>query len=118
MKTVYTNGKRKGSGAMKDFIFAAFPWVVMGLSIAVLAVVFNEKEKRKADIAQKTDQAFDQKSDEKEKSEDNYGLLGMCLGMSLGLALGTAMDHLALGLSLGMLAGLAVGSCIKKEGET
>ena len=70
-----------------------------------------------ADIAQKTGQAFEQKSDEQEKSEENYGLLGMCLGMSMGLALGTALDQLALGLCLGMLAGLAVGSCIKKEGE-
>lgn len=94
---------------MKDFIFAAFPWVVIGLTIAVLAAF----KVRKSRIAENT-----QTEDQESGQEDNYGLLGMCLGMSMGLLFGTVTGHLALGMTPGMLIGFAIGSCIKKEGET
>lgn len=32
---------------VKDFIMAAFPWIVMGISIAVFAANFSSKENNK-----------------------------------------------------------------------
>ena len=79
--------------AVYDFIRAALPWVLIGLSVAVLlAKNGNQKDKKKED----------------------YGVEGMCLGMCFGVALG---GNMGIGMSLGMLIGLTVGSFIKKEGK-
>lgn len=86
---------------MKDFIFAALPWILLGLSLAIFAVSFSAKHKRTADSG----------SDK----EDDYGLPGMCLGLCIGMALGTVFGHTAMGMSPGMLLGMAIGMCIKKE---
>ena len=76
-----------------DFLSAALPWIIIGLT---LAVFFVKADKRK-------------KSDEDEREED-YGTEGMCIGMCIGAAI-----DVHYGLSLGMLLGYAIGSCIKKD---
>lgn len=83
--------------AVKDFISAALPWVVMGL---LLAVYF----------------AVSAKNNKKGKADDNYAAEGMGLGMCLGLCVYTAIgQNVGIGLSIGMLFGLAIGSGIRKE---
>ena len=78
--------------AVFDFCRAALPWVLMGLSVAVL-LAKNGSEKKKED----------------------FGVEGMCLGMCFGVALG---GNTGIGMSLGMLIGLTIGSFInKKQGE-
>lgn len=82
---------------MLDFIRAATPWVLIGLS---LALFFAGSANRKPD----------------EKPRGNFGSVGMCIGMCIGTALGSALwNNTGLGISMGMLVGLAIGSCIKKE---
>ena len=82
---------------MLDFIRAAPPWVLIGLS---LALFFAGSANRKPD----------------EKPRGNFGSVGMCIGMCIGTALGSALwNNTGLGISMGMLVGLAIGSCIKKE---
>lgn len=78
---------------MKEFILAALPWVIMGISVAVLVV--NRKKTQ--------------------GTVDTYITEGMCLGMCAGTVLGS-MDvfNMGLGISLGMLVGEAIGYCIKK----
>lgn len=84
---------------MKDFVFAALPWVAIGLCLAILFARSAKKEKE-------------------EKSTENYGTEGMCLGMCLGTAIGTSIgNNTGIGLTLGMLLGLAIGSCIEKKDE-
>lgn len=74
---------------MKEFILAALPWVIMGISVAVLVV--NRKKTQ--------------------GTVDTYITEGMCAGTVLG-----SMDvfNMGLGISLGMLVGEAIGYCIKK----
>ena len=82
---------------MLDFIRAATPWVLIGLS---LALFFAGSANRKPD----------------EKPRGNFGSVGMCIGMCIGTALGSALwNNTGLGISMGMLVGLVIGSCIKKE---
>lgn len=82
---------------MLDFIRAATPWVLIGLS---LALFFAGSANRKPD----------------EKPRGNFGAVGMCIGMCIGTALGSALwNNTGLGISMGMLVGLAIGSCIQKE---
>lgn len=82
---------------MLDFIRAATPWVLIGLS---LAVFFAGNANRKPD----------------KKPRGNFGSVGMCIGMCIGTALGSALwNNTGLGISMGMLVGLVIGSCIKKE---
>ena len=82
---------------MLDFMRAATPWVLIGLS---LALFFAGSANRKPD----------------EKPRGNFGSVGMCIGMCIGTALGSALwNNTGLGISMGMLVGLAIGSCIKKE---
>ena len=51
---------------MKDFILAALPFIIIGISVAIIIV--NNK---------------------KNKSKESYICEGMCFGMSFGLLLGT-----------------------------
>ena len=82
---------------MKDFIFAALPWVAIGLC---LAIFFARNAKKEKD----------------EKSTGNYGSEGMSIGMCVGVALGTLFKGgVGVGISIGMLIGLAVGSAIPKN---
>lgn len=83
---------------MFDFIWAALPWIAMGL---ILAAFFARSAGKK----------------KKEEQTGDYGTEGMCLGMCLGTAIGTALgNNTGIGISLGMLIGLALGTCIQKEG--
>ena len=72
-----------------DFVFAAMPWITVGLLLAIYASRSAAKKKEHA---------------------DNYGTEGMCVGMCFG----TAIDA-TLGGFMGMLIGLAIGSCIGKK---
>lgn len=82
---------------MKDFIFAALPWVALGLCLAV----FFARNGRKSS-----------------KESENYGTEGMSLGMCFGVAVGSSFDGgVGIGISLGMLLGLAIGSSIVKKKE-
>ena len=77
---------------MKDFILTSLPFIIIGISVAVIIVNSN-------------------------KNKETYISEGMCLGMSFGLLLGTSFgnEHIGLFLSLGMLIGEAIGSFIIKN---
>lgn len=80
---------------MKDFIFAAMPFVIVGICIAIICA--NAK---KEDL----------------KDTKNCLTEGMCIGMCLGVALSTSLQiNLGLGVSLGMLIGETIGMFIKKK---
>lgn len=82
---------------MKDFILAALPFVITGISIAIIIVNCNKENKK--------------------LKEGTYISEGMCIGMSIGLLIGNLFDleYLGMSLGLGMLIGEAIGSCIKKN---
>lgn len=85
---------------MKDFISAALPWVIMGLSVAVFAVYLNNGKRKK---------------NHDEKSGD-YLPVGMSMGMCIGVMLGSSdIIGLGLGISLGTFIGMLIGMCIKKS---
>ena len=73
---------------MKDFIFAALPWVLTGLTVA-LVIAFHDKR------------------------EETCQMQGMLLGMAAGCLL-SALGVMAagLGISLGMLVGQGIGLLI------
>ena len=74
---------------MKDFIFAALPFVIIGICLAIICVNFKEKKK-------------------------TYCSEGMAIGMCFGVAFSTIFHiNLGLGISIGMLIGEAIG--ISKE---
>lgn len=89
---------------MKAFLFAALPWVVMGLTIAIFLAFRTNRKTDGAEV-----------SAEKEKSKGDYSSEGISLGMCFGVALGILFDQLSLGISLGMLFGLAIGMAKKKK---
>lgn len=101
---------------MKEFIMAAFPWVCIGLVVAVLAAQMSRKKKAGDEQDKYGQQGNCQDIQEEiEDSEENYMTTGMCLGMCFGVAIGTALDQLAMGISLGMLIGMCVGMNMKKK---
>lgn len=74
---------------MKDFIFAALPFVIIGICVAIICSKFKEKKK-------------------------TYCSEGMAIGMCFGVAFSTIFHiNLGLGISIGMLIGEAIG--ISKE---
>lgn len=76
---------------MKDFIIAALPYVIIGISIAIICT--NSKKKG-----------------------NNYIMEGMLFGLALGASFSTTLKiDIGLGMTLGMLIGEAVGSFIKKD---
>ena len=81
---------------MKEFIMAAFPWVIVSLCIAVLAVRTGRK-----------------KSDK----EETYIAEGMCFGMCLGVSLQSmiGLDNLGTAMCIGMLIGEVIGMMIPKK---
>lgn len=75
---------------MMDFIVAAFPWLVMGLSLAVALVNLNRTK------------------------ANNYGMVGMLFGMSIGLTLASSLPFSRGNcMAMGMMLGLALGSCFE-----
>lgn len=81
----------KRGDIMKDFIWAALPFIIAGLCLAVILANGDHKQ-------------------------NNYLTEGMCIGMCLGLGLSSVLSiDMGLSLSLGMLIGETVGLLIKKE---
>lgn len=88
---------------MFEFCKAAFPWVVMGICLALIFA--NQNKKKEGEKGKKS------------KEDDNtYVLEGLSLGLLFGSAL-QSTDFLSngTGMGLGMLIGMAVGSCFKKK---
>lgn len=78
---------------MKEFLFAALPFVLCGIAVIVIF-----------------------KNTNKQTSKDNYLIEGMCLGLAFGSMIGAIFSsQLGLCLSLGMLIGEAIGSYFKKD---
>ena len=74
---------------MKDFIFAALPFVIIGICLAIICANFKNEKK-------------------------TYCSEGMAIGMCFGVAIASALHiNLGLGISIGMLIGEAIG--ISKE---
>lgn len=95
---------------MKDFFRAAFPWVAIGLS---LAIVFVNASKHRKDKAKGGNSSREGK---KNDEYDNYMAEGMSFGMCIGVTLGSiGFIDLSMGISLGMVIGLVCGMNIKKK---
>lgn len=76
---------------MRDFIVGAFPFVIIGLCLAI--ILANIKD-----------------------AKNTYCSVGMCLGLGLGQMLYYAFDlNMGLSFSLGILIGEAIGILIKKK---
>ena len=74
---------------MKDFIFAALPFIIIGICLAIICANFKKEKK-------------------------TYCSEGMAIGMCFGVAIASALHiNLGLGISIGMLIGEAIG--ISKE---
>lgn len=84
---------------MKDFFMAAYPWIIIGLCVAVMAVQMSKKRSTKDG-----------------ENKENYMLEGMCLGMCLGANVGAlGIDNLGIGMCMGMLIGEVIGMMIPKK---
>lgn len=80
---------------MKDFCVSAFPFVVIGLCVAVLCA-----------------------NHDRWKKQNHYMLPGMSIGVCVGLSLSAAgvFDvSLAMGAGLGILVGMTIGLFIKRK---
>lgn len=78
---------------MMALICAAWPWLVMGISLAVVAVNANESERA-----------------------SSYYDIGMLLGVAWGIAFANVLSIcLGMGASFGMFVGLVLGSRWKKR---
>ncbi len=85
---------------IKDFLYAAFSWVVIGLNAALFAV-YAAKEKN---------------TENKEDRNAKQMAIGICFGLLAGIGAGAAgIVSMALGVSMGMLLGLTAGLCFEKK---
>ncbi|MBD3109908.1 DUF2700 domain-containing protein [Bacillus sp. AGMB 02131] len=90
---------------MKDFILAALPWVVLGITVAIAMVNIKGDKARKED---------------REKI-GNYMSVGMSIGMCFGIAIGLAFDEmlgrngLTYGICFGMLGGMVIGKGVGRR---
>lgn len=89
---------------MKEFFSAAFPWIIVGLCIAILAVQMSRKRSKAKDGEKK----------------ENYMVEGMCVGMCVGMCCEANLGFLGIdtpgtGLCIGMLVGEVIGMMIPKE---
>lgn len=76
---------------MKDFIFAALPFVIIGICVAIIAANYKNEKK-------------------------TYASEGMALGMCFGVAISSAFHiNYGLGISLGLLIGEAIGITKEKK---
>ena len=74
---------------MKDFVFAALPFIIIGICIAIICANFKDEKK-------------------------TYCSEGMAIGMCFGVAATSVLHiNMGLGISIGMLIGEAIG--ISKE---
>ena len=89
---------------MRDFFTAAFPWIITGLCVAVLAVHMIRRGGRK----------------ENGEKKETYITEGMCIGMCLGVSLQSMIgfDNLGTAMCIGMLVGEVIGMMIPKKKDT
>jgi len=105
---------------MYDFIFAALPWIAMGITVAVVLVNVNNKRKGKYQSNEKLDNITHEKTD-KRNGEENYVTLWMVFGISFGAAIGSSFIDtfgtvaLTYGICFGMLIGTLIGVFFKKK---
>ena len=79
-----------------DFMNAAFPFVVIGICLAIISANHHKQEGK--------------------EDAKNYMVEGMCLGMCLGVVFSDSLGiGLGLGASLGMLIGETAGMFFKKK---
>ena len=81
---------------MKDFILSALPFVISGISVAVICTRLAKKK----------------------TGNNTYIIEGMLLGVAFGTCFGNVFSKVlgtAICTSLGMLVGEAIGSCIDKK---
>ena len=62
---------------MKDFIYAALPWIIMGLTIAVLAVKFS-KDNEIVDKSNMDDKKEAHNNKQNDQTNNNMAT-GMCI---------------------------------------
>ena len=80
---------------MKDFLFAALPFLIIGVCVAIIMVHYKTKDSEK---------------------KENHLVEGMCTCPQLNGFLSTVLHiNIGLGISLGMLIGETVGVYVKKE---
>ena len=76
---------------MKDFMFAALPWVLTGLTVALVCAFHG-------------------------KREETCQIQGMSLGMAVGCLLSAlGVMTAGLGISMGMLVGQGIGLLIPRK---
>ena len=80
---------------MKDFVLAAFPWVLAGLAVAIICSGLGKR-----------------KSEKKEKETQQHIALGLSLGLLWGVALNGCglWESQSLGFALGPLWGMALAT--------
>lgn len=80
---------------MKDFILAAMPWVLMGVSIAIILAGFTREE-----------------SKENKKKRERRLANGAAFGLLFGVVLNSCgfWDNHALGIGAGPLVGMAIAT--------
>ncbi|MGG7099001.1 hypothetical protein [Clostridium sardiniense] len=106
---------------MTDFTLAALPWVVFGITIAVVLTNFSKKKKSRNTTESQNDFEDTNVVKEKESTEEDYMSIGMSLGMCFGIAIGSAFmeaagtSALTYGICFGMLGGMVVGMNVKKK---
>ena len=98
---------------MTDFLSAALPWVLIGISVAIITINFSRKRMKTYTKGQENaGEVNSANADDK----GNYISVGMCLGMCIGTVFSsTGIVPLSYGISFGMLMGTVVGMCIKKD---
>lgn len=76
---------------MKDFAFAALPFIIIGICLAIIFA--NGQNNEKTHLSE-----------------------GLAIGMCFGVAVASTLHiNLGLGISIGMLIGEAIGISIKKK---
>lgn len=88
---------------MIDFIKSALPWVIIGISIAVLAVYWASEKLPKST-----------ETNERHPNGENYLGISVPVGLLFGVAIGLTILDLATGIALGMLLGVCVGIIKRK----
>jgi len=94
-----TNFIERDEFTVKDFFEAAFPWIAMGLGLALWAASLKKNS--------------DAKNSGEEKQ--NRGTEGMLIGVCIGIMASLVFNwSLGMGAGLGMLLGSCAGILLKK----
>ena len=105
---------------MSDFIFSALPWVVLGITVAIVLTNINNK-KKKRNVTENQDYLENINTMNKEENTEDYMSTGLSLGMGFGVAIGSSLiprfgeSALTYGICFGMLCGMLVGMYVKKK---